>query len=58
MKIPAYDPENLIPEQYSALLAFSAPISFALIAGIPTEAVLKHVTNVLQKTKDRRPEIK
>ncbi len=55
---PPFDPENLTEAQWVALTAFSAPLAMALKVGIPTEAIVKHVTGVLEKTKKRVPDLK
>ena len=50
------DPENLTPEQFTALMALSEPLALALHAGVPIWAIIQHVTNVLEKAKARHPE--
>ena len=55
---PPFDPENLTEAQCAALTAFSAPLAMALSVGIPTDAIVKHVAGVLEKTKKRIPDLK
>ncbi len=55
---PPYDCENLTEQQYGALLAFAVPLAFALKVGVPSSAIIEHVTHCLDKAKARLPELK
>ncbi len=52
---PPYDHENLTPAQWASLIALSIPLAAAIRAGVPTDAILEHVSSVLANAKSRVP---